>query len=83
MSRRAALRSYLTEVARDLVARGIVRRDRGQSLDALLRAEALTVLHEVQDDLTAIGAELGLSLAVAVKQLVERFALQLLTGKAK
>jgi hypothetical protein len=56
-SRRAILRDYLFEVARDLVMRGMVRRQRGQPLGSILRSEPRAVLREISEDFAAIGVE--------------------------
>ena len=60
--RRAALRNYLMEVMRDLVARGVVRRAYGQRLTDVLAAEMPKIAREMEQDLAAIGLEIGGSL---------------------
>ena len=64
--RRAALRSYFLAVARDLVARGAVRRQQGQTLDDILRTEFRSVMRVVTEDLQAIAVEMGQSLIGSV-----------------
>jgi hypothetical protein len=67
MSRhRDKLRRYLLDVTQDLVLRGVVRRQQGQPLADVLRIECLTVLRELEGDLSAIGTELGVGLVKAV-----------------
>lgn len=51
------LRSYLLEVTRDLISRGILRHGRGETLDQILRNEWQTVLRSTADDLKAMGLE--------------------------
>jgi hypothetical protein len=51
------LRSYLLEVTRDLISRGMIRHRRGESLDQILRTEWQTVLHSTADDLKTMGLE--------------------------
>lgn len=58
-NRREILKSYFVEVARDLVARGVIRRAQGQSLEAVVRAEYRVVLQHMSADLVAVGRELG------------------------
>lgn len=60
--RRLALKGYFLEVVRDLVARGIVRQQAGQSLADVLRSEPRAVLDEVQADFVAVAAEIGVGL---------------------
>lgn len=55
--RRFALRQYFIEVARDLVARGVIHRQKGQSLEDILRTEFRRVMQEVPQDFAAVGAE--------------------------
>lgn len=57
--RRDDLRVYLHRIVHDLIARGIIRRQQGWTLDEILRAEWSTVTREVLEDVTAIGVELG------------------------
>lgn len=53
------LRSYLLQIARNLVARGVVRRQQGQTIEAVLVSELPRVLSEVQQDFWFVVGELG------------------------
>ena len=57
--RHEALRAYFLEVTRDLVVRGVLRKQQGQSLDEILRQEFQTVLNEVTRDFGEIAKEMG------------------------
>ena len=67
---REALRAYFLSVVGDLVARGRLRQQRGQSLEDVLRAEGEAVMREVKEDFFAVGAELGLGLASSLGMVV-------------
>lgn len=54
------LRTYVLDVARDLVARGIIRHRQGQPLEAIIHAEAKTVLAAIESDLAHLALDLGL-----------------------
>ncbi len=58
-------------VAWDLVSRGIVARQAGQSFDDILRTHPKLVLNEVQEDMLVVGRELGVSLALGLGVMVE------------
>lgn len=60
------MRTYFRRVVDDLLSRGILRRQRGQSLDDIMAAEAKTVLQEVSGDVAEIARELGVSLGSAL-----------------
>ncbi len=68
--RRAALRSYFLEVVRDLVQRGVLRQQAGQSLADVLRVEMRVVLGDVQADFAAVAAEIGVGLLGGVEAIV-------------
>lgn len=72
--RRDILRGYFLEVTRDLVARGVMRRARGQSLEDILRLEAPAILREVQADFLEIGIEVGGGLLSAGARVAETVA---------
>ena len=57
--RRETLRAYFMEVIRDLVTRGIVKRQAGQSLEETLKQELPKVLQELQADVFVVAAEMG------------------------
>lgn len=58
-NRRAALHQYFVEVARDLVSRGVLRRQRGQSLEDIARVEFVRVLQEIPADCSAVLVDLS------------------------
>jgi len=62
-ARHEALRNYFMTVVKDLVARGIIRKQKGQPLDAIIRAEAATVVKEVAADFAQAGAVMGVDFA--------------------
>ncbi len=68
--RRAALRAYFTTVVRDLVQRGVIRRQRGQSLEEIFRQESGIMIEEVQADLKAVLIEIGVPLLGGLSQMV-------------
>lgn len=72
-SRREALRAYLMEVVRDLLARGVIRQQSGQTLIQVFRAESQTILSEVSADFAAVGKEIGFSLLNGIGGLVGTF----------
>ena len=72
-SRREALRSYRMEVVRDLLARGVIRQQSGQTLVQVFRAESQTILSEVSADFAAVGKEIGFSLLNGIGGLVGTF----------
>lgn len=61
--RRAALKAYFVEVARELVARGEVRRQAGQTFGDILRQEPAVALRIIQEDFAIALAEVGGGLA--------------------
>lgn len=60
---RPDLRTYIFGVARDLVARGVIRRKQGQTWGDLIHVEAGAIGREVLEDLLAVGSELKLTAA--------------------
>lgn len=65
------LRSYVREVAKDLIERGRIRRASGQSIDMLIKREIETVIAEVAGDIRTLGVELGVSTALSSVRLFE------------
>lgn len=61
--RRAALKAYFVEVARELVARGEVRRRAGQTFGDILREEPAVALRVIQEDFAVALVEVGGGLA--------------------
>lgn len=57
-SRQQALHDYFLAVTRDLLARGVIRRAQGQSLEDILNAESRMVLSEVWSDLKGVGEQM-------------------------
>ena len=57
---RPALRTYFLGVTRDLLARGVVRRQRGELIEDVVKREAEAVGREVSADLWEVMSELGL-----------------------
>lgn len=53
--RRESLHAYLMDVVRDLIARGMIRSQRGQKIEDLLVAEAKIVYAAVLSDLKEVG----------------------------
>jgi len=66
--RRDALRAYLLEVTREMIAAGKIRSQRGDSLEDILVAEGARVGVGVIDDLRALGIEAGAALAPVLGQ---------------
>lgn len=64
--RRSALRAYLLEVTRDLLMRGIIKRQQGQTIVQVMRTEGAAVLDSVKEDLSAAGRELGVKLVAGL-----------------
>lgn len=64
--RREALRAYLLEVVRDLVLRGVLKKQQGQSLTQVLNTEMAAVLKSVQDDIVDVATEMGVQLAKGI-----------------
>lgn len=60
MSRREALRNYFLAVVNDLNRRGLLRKQQGQSLEQILRAEAPLLIQEIRADFTAVATEIGM-----------------------
>lgn len=73
MERREALRKYFLEVVRELMARGIVRRRSGQTLEQVLAAEGPRVVAALREDLAAIGLEMGAGLVQAGMRAIGEF----------
>lgn len=59
MPRREALHYYLTEVVRDLVNRGEIRRRAGEPLADILKKEPDAVLRSVVADLSVVSKDIG------------------------
>ena len=57
------LRNYFFAIASDLVARGVVRKAQGQTIESVLRNEIRAVLQDVEGELLALGQEIGITLA--------------------
>ena len=70
------LREYVREVAEDLVARGKVRREYGQTIDTVIQHETQTVIAEVAGDVRALAVELGIGVVVGGATLMETFVRQ-------
>lgn len=70
------LRAYVTEVTRDLISRGIIRKRQGQRVDDVIRDESRTIVAEIAGDLRAIAMELGLSFVTSGVAAVETIAKQ-------
>ena len=71
------LREYVHAVVRDMMVRGAIRRRyHGQPLEDVLRLEGRAVLMEVEGDLIAIGAELGISALGALRGVAEELLFQ-------
>jgi hypothetical protein len=79
----AALRNYFLLVVRNLVGRGVLRKQAGQSYEQILRDEWLTVLNEIREDFTAVGAEMGLGLVNGAARALWGFVGDFLSGKAR
>ena len=79
--RHAALRNYFLLVVRTLVSRGVLRKHRGQSYEQILREEWATVLNEIREDFTAVGAEMGLGLVNGLTRSVLNLVGDFLSGK--
>lgn len=70
------LRDYVRKVAEDLVARGRIRREYGQTIDVVIRREAQTVFAEVAGDVRALAFELGIGVAAGGVRWLELYARQ-------
>jgi hypothetical protein len=68
--RRDALREYFRAVARDLLARGAIRYQRGERLDGIVHREIQTILQEVSSDFGAVMKEMGFGLLSGLGNLV-------------
>lgn len=73
-NRRAALQQYFVEVARDLVSRGVVRRQHGQSLEDIALIEFARVLQEIPADCSAVLVVLGGGIIDGASAMVARAA---------
>jgi hypothetical protein len=71
-SRREALRNYFLAVARDLIARGTLRRQQGQTLGDILKTEPRVVLAAVSEDLAIVGADLGIGFLGGLQTMLAR-----------
>lgn len=71
MNNRQKLRDYFFAVTKDMLDRGVIRRQQGQLLEDVLKAEAPAVLKEVQEDLSAVGTELGMTFIAGAKSYLE------------
>ena len=65
---RAALRSYVFSVARELIERGILRQKQGQAISEIVRSEPSLVGKEVAQDLVEVFRELGMTAAFSAAQ---------------
>lgn len=83
MPRRDALHYYLTEVVRDLVNRGSIRRRAGESLADILKKEPDAVLRSVMDDLTSVSKDIGDKLLNGLGTMVANSAGNLLANFLK
>lgn len=71
---RQTLREYVFDVTRDLLVRGIIRRRQGQTLEQVFAAEAITVIHEIENDLLAVAAEVGAKVVGSASSALETLA---------
>ncbi len=79
-NRKQALRDYFVEVIRDLIQRGAIRRQQGQSVDDILRTEAAVVFSDVRGDFAEVAAEIGVGIATSGARMVENVVKQKLDG---
>ncbi len=70
--RRDHLLNYLRLIAQDLVTRGVVRHQAGQSLDTLVSAEARAVTNELTKDLAEVLFELSGKMALGAGVVAEK-----------
>lgn len=66
------LRDYVRGVATDLIKRGRIRSQRGQSIDTIIHDEARTVIADVVGDLWVLAEELGIGGAVLLEVFARR-----------
>lgn len=69
-ARLEALRGYLRTVTRDLLMRGVIRHQKGQSIDSIFAAELGTVLGEVSSDFNIVLREMGAGLLQGFSSLI-------------
>ena len=62
VTRKEALEAYLTEVTRDLLLRGLIRKQSGQSMGDILAQESATILGSIARDFQDAGFSVGGSL---------------------
>jgi len=70
--RREHLLNYLRLIAQDLVARGVVRRANGESIEHLIAEEFRAILGEMQRDVVEVLCELGGKLSLGACVVAEK-----------
>ena len=70
------LREYFVAVTRDMLTRGVIRRQSGVDFPAIFRAEGWTILKEVEGDLAEMLKELGVTTVTGAASYVEHLAQQ-------
>lgn len=70
------LRNYVVEVAKDLIAQGVIQRRRGERIEQVVQNSAQQVATVVAADLRALAMELGVSFVTSGTAAIENFAKQ-------
>lgn len=58
------LRQYVMNVTKSMIARGVIRRGRGESTEDVIRAEGGAILDALKEDFAQLVVEFGVALAV-------------------